>query len=79
MCFGTDVMDFAGKFPKIRARGAISSCFFDVPFTRDYCFAFGNFAASKSAITNLLSMSNKSDADCNQDGFTSNAVSISLS
>lgn len=72
--FGCEHTNFHEFFPGIRSRLAVHDVNFSIPFIREIYYAIGFISPSKTILKNFLLKSNKQNAECNQDGFTSNAV-----
>lgn len=74
--FVTSGTNFRQLFPGIRSKLCTLSFHFFVPVFREVALGWGMLSASKSNIKYALSQSNAVAADCNADGYTSNAVSL---
>ncbi|XP_070494534.1 2-acylglycerol O-acyltransferase 1-like isoform X2 [Chironomus tepperi] len=74
--FATNATGFHEKFPGIRSKLCTLSFHFYVPFFRELALSWGLMSPKYTAIKRALSQSTNKLALCNQDGYTSNVVSI---
>lgn len=74
--FVTSGSNFRQLFPGIRSKLCTLNFHFFVPVFREVALGWGMLSASKNNIKYALSQSNAVTAECNADGFTSNAVCV---
>ncbi|CAO1321194.1 unnamed protein product [Diamesa hyperborea] len=74
--FATNATDFRKKFPAIRAKLCTLNYHFYVPLFREIVLGWGMMSSKYSAIKRVLNQSNSKAAECNNDGFTSNACIV---
>lgn len=74
--FVSDYSNFRDLFPGIRPRLCTLNFHFFVPVFREVALGWGLMSAKKKSILNALTQSHDSEATCNRDGRTANAVGI---
>lgn len=74
--FATNSTDFRKKFPGIRTKLCTLNYHFYVPLFREIVLGWGMMSSKYSAIKRVLNQPNSKGAECNSDGFTSNACIV---
>lgn len=73
--FATSASNFRELFPGIRSKLCTLNFHFFIPIFREIALGWGMMSAKRSSIRTALTQSNAEAAECNTDGYTSNAVS----